>query len=359
MTKSLAGTVALVTGASSGIGEATARGSPPTARRVAARRPAPGPARRPGRRDRPAPAARRSRSRPTSPTAPPAEAAGRAHGRRARPPRHRRQQRRRDAARPDRSTPPIEEWERMVDLNLKGLLYVATPRSRTCSRRADDGPRRVADLVNISSVAGRVARDGSGVYNADQARRRRVQRVAAPGGHRAPRARLAGRAGRRDHRAGRATTGPRCRRQMKAASASIERLEADDIADAIAYIVTRPRHVAINEILVRPTEQVERGVSRRRTGPSVAGTLAAGTLFWAPSGGYRRLLSGGPRDEEDDGAEDEEWLQTQAPPQPRDAPESRGARAPGSGGGRLVPLPLRTQQRLLGLLSRTESPIRV
>ena len=36
---------------------------------------------------------------------------------------------------------------------------------------------------------------------------------------------------------------------------NIERLQADDIADAIAYIVTRPRHVAINELLVRPTEQ--------------------------------------------------------------------------------------------------------
>jgi NADP-dependent 3-hydroxy acid dehydrogenase YdfG len=33
-------------------------------------------------------------------------------------------------------------------------------------------------------------------------------------------------------------------------------LAAADIADAILYIVTRPRHVAINEILVRPTEQV-------------------------------------------------------------------------------------------------------
>ena len=37
--------------------------------------------------------------------------------------------------------------------------------------------------------------------------------------------------------------------------ADIERLEADDIADAIAYIVSRPRRVAINEILIRPTEQ--------------------------------------------------------------------------------------------------------
>jgi len=32
-------------------------------------------------------------------------------------------------------------------------------------------------------------------------------------------------------------------------------LEAADIADAIAYAVTRPWHVSINEILIRPTEQ--------------------------------------------------------------------------------------------------------
>ena len=34
-----------------------------------------------------------------------------------------------------------------------------------------------------------------------------------------------------------------------------QRMEADDIADAISYIVTRPRHVAVNELLIRPTEQ--------------------------------------------------------------------------------------------------------
>ena len=37
--------------------------------------------------------------------------------------------------------------------------------------------------------------------------------------------------------------------------ANMERLEAEDIADAIAYIVTRPRRVAVNEVLIRPTEQ--------------------------------------------------------------------------------------------------------
>lgn len=32
-------------------------------------------------------------------------------------------------------------------------------------------------------------------------------------------------------------------------------MAADDIADAISYIVARPRRVAINELLIRPTEQ--------------------------------------------------------------------------------------------------------
>jgi NADP-dependent 3-hydroxy acid dehydrogenase YdfG len=35
----------------------------------------------------------------------------------------------------------------------------------------------------------------------------------------------------------------------------MERMGADDIADAIEYVVTRPRHVAINEVLIRPTDQ--------------------------------------------------------------------------------------------------------
>jgi NADP-dependent 3-hydroxy acid dehydrogenase YdfG len=34
-----------------------------------------------------------------------------------------------------------------------------------------------------------------------------------------------------------------------------QRMTAEDIADAITYIITRPRHVAVNEILIRPTEQ--------------------------------------------------------------------------------------------------------
>lgn len=48
---------------------------------------------------------------------------------------------------------------------------------------------------------------------------------------------------------------PEIEAQTRARNESMERLEAEDIADAILYIVTRPRHVAVNELLVLPTEQ--------------------------------------------------------------------------------------------------------
>src|SRR4029453_13171819 len=61
---------------------------------------------------------------------------------------------------------PVEEWRRMVELDLLGLLYCTHAAMPHLLRAAGDGPRRVADLVNISSVAGRQVRLGSGVYNA-------------------------------------------------------------------------------------------------------------------------------------------------------------------------------------------------
>jgi NADP-dependent 3-hydroxy acid dehydrogenase YdfG len=60
---------------------------------------------------------------------------------------------------------PLEEWERMLAVNVAGLLYCAHAALPHLLAAAEDGPRHVADMVNISSVAGRVARVGSGVYN--------------------------------------------------------------------------------------------------------------------------------------------------------------------------------------------------
>ena len=150
---------------------------------------------------------------------------------------------------------PLEEWERMVDLNIKGLLYVAHAALPHLLTAAEADPRRVADLVNVSSVAGRVARSGSGVYNAtkhavgafSEALR---QEVTAP-----TRARLARRARRRRHRARFRTTGPRSARGLRQRFGGLERMAAEDIAETVEFIVTRPRHVAVNEVLIRPTEQ--------------------------------------------------------------------------------------------------------
>jgi NADP-dependent 3-hydroxy acid dehydrogenase YdfG len=149
---------------------------------------------------------------------------------------------------------PIEEWERMVDLNLKGLLYVAKAALPHLLKYAEEEPRMVTDMVNISSVAGRRARSGSAVYNATkhgvgafaEALRQEVTErhvrvsLVEPG---AVITELS------------SHNRPEVLDEIKGRFGEIERLEADDIADTISYIVTRPRHVAINEILVRPTEQ--------------------------------------------------------------------------------------------------------
>jgi NADP-dependent 3-hydroxy acid dehydrogenase YdfG len=45
------------------------------------------------------------------------------------------------------------------------------------------------------------------------------------------------------------------REQAAARFEDVQILQSEDIAYAVVYIVTRPRHVAINEILIRPTEQ--------------------------------------------------------------------------------------------------------
>ncbi|MGI8434556.1 MAG: SDR family NAD(P)-dependent oxidoreductase [Nocardioidaceae bacterium] len=149
---------------------------------------------------------------------------------------------------------PVEEWEQMVQVNVLGLLYCAKEALPHLLHAAEQEPRRAADLVNVSSVAGRQARLGSGVYNAtkhavgafSESLRQEVTKrhlrvsLVEPG---AVDTELAGH------------NRPEVLEGMAKRFADMQRLEADDIADAIAYIVTRPRHVAINEILIRPTDQ--------------------------------------------------------------------------------------------------------
>lgn len=148
----------------------------------------------------------------------------------------------------------VDDWERMVDINIKGLLYTAHAALPHLTAAAADSPRGVADLINTSSVAGRIARPGSAVYNLTkfgvtaftEALRQEVNekhvRVSAvePG---LVATELA------THMSDRAKDA------LKERLGHVEPLQSKDIAEIVSFIVTRPKHVAINELLVRPTEQ--------------------------------------------------------------------------------------------------------
>ena len=146
------------------------------------------------------------------------------------------------------------EWDRMLAVNVEGLLHVTRVAIPHLIRAAQDSPRQVADLVTISSTAGRVARPGTAVYSLTkfgvgafseslrqelQPKRVRVG-VVEPG---TVDTELAShlREGVREAAA----------RQIE----GMQRLLPEDIADAVAYMVTRDRRVAVNEMLVRAAEQ--------------------------------------------------------------------------------------------------------
>jgi NADP-dependent 3-hydroxy acid dehydrogenase YdfG len=146
----------------------------------------------------------------------------------------------------------VGEWKRMLDLNVAALMYCTNAALPHLLEAAAGGPRNVADLVNVSSVAGRNARAGAGVYNAtkfavgafSEALRQEVTKrqlrvcLIEPG-----------------------ETATELREQnrpeikAKLPPRSEHPLQAADVADGIAYVVTRPPHVAINEVLIRPTQQ--------------------------------------------------------------------------------------------------------
>jgi clavulanate-9-aldehyde reducatase len=143
-----------------------------------------------------------------------------------------------------------EDWRSMVDVNLMGLLYCT---HAALPLIAENGG---GDIVNVSSVAGRRAAAGAAVYNMtkfgvhafSEALRQEALHVGvrvttvAPGfvetelqGH---------------------NTNPLVRRTMEREREQIgEVLKAEDIATEIVHAVTRPPHVCVNEVVVRPTGQ--------------------------------------------------------------------------------------------------------
>ncbi|WP_277749145.1 SDR family NAD(P)-dependent oxidoreductase [Paenirhodobacter populi] len=147
---------------------------------------------------------------------------------------------------------PLSDWDKMVDVNLRGLMYVTKAALPHLLEAVGTSPRKVADVVNISSVGGRVAAAQVAIYGATkfavtaatEAWRQEYTRqslrfsVVEPGAV--------------------ATELWNAEGQWEGFTAmfgEVERLLAEDIADAVAYIVTNPRRIAVNEIVIRPTDQ--------------------------------------------------------------------------------------------------------
>lgn len=142
-----------------------------------------------------------------------------------------------------------EDWRRMVNTNILGLLY-ATHAALPIMKSQGAG-----HIVNISSVAGRVAQAGAGVYNAtkwgvcglSEALRQEVHSekirvtIIEPG---AVATELT------NH-----ITDSKAQERINKWIESIKPLDSEDIAAAIVYAVTQPAHVNVNEILIRPTDQ--------------------------------------------------------------------------------------------------------
>ncbi|SOX54032.1 KR domain-containing protein [Mycobacterium ahvazicum] len=149
---------------------------------------------------------------------------------------------------------PLQDWDQMVSVNVQGVLYATKVALPHLIEAATDSRRGVADLVTISSTAGWVARPNTAVYSLTKfgvnafseglrqevlGKRVRVG-VVGPGtvdteifSHLAEDSREA----------------------FERQTAGMVRMRPEDIADAVLFMVTRDRRVAVNQMLVRAAEQ--------------------------------------------------------------------------------------------------------
>jgi NADP-dependent 3-hydroxy acid dehydrogenase YdfG len=143
----------------------------------------------------------------------------------------------------------IDEWDRMIDVNIKGVLY------STASVILHMKEKKSGHIVNLSSVAGRTVFPTGSVYCATK------YAVAAFS------------EGLRQEFSARSNIRVTCIEPGVVATEltdtitdeslkgfienakKMEALQAEDIANAILYAVESPSHVNVNEVLIRPTTQ--------------------------------------------------------------------------------------------------------
>jgi NADP-dependent 3-hydroxy acid dehydrogenase YdfG len=143
---------------------------------------------------------------------------------------------------------PTEEWRRMIHANVYGVLYCTHAALPLMAKQGS------GHIVNVSSVAGRFAREGSGVYNltkfgvgafSESLRQEGVRygvrvTLIEPG---AVATELIGQ------------NRPEVIEQIGKTLGDVQSLAAEDIAAAVLYAIGQPANVSVNEVLVRPSGQ--------------------------------------------------------------------------------------------------------
>jgi len=144
----------------------------------------------------------------------------------------------------------LYDWTKMVDVNVKGVLHgIAAVLPEMMERRS-------GHIVNVGSLAGRRPFPGAAVYSATKFAVRALSwgmhlELGAEHGIRVT-----------DIQPGLVSTelldglpDPDARAQWEAAWADRRMLQPEDIARALLFVVTSPEHVSVSEMLVRPTDQ--------------------------------------------------------------------------------------------------------
>ncbi|MGW5469945.1 SDR family oxidoreductase [Streptomyces chartreusis] len=147
----------------------------------------------------------------------------------------------------------LDEWQRMIDTNVTGVLRVI--RAFTGDLVAAAGEGRTADLVDISSVGAHLAFPNYAVYGATKAAVTHLSQC------------LRTEFGPRDVRVTNVEPGfveselrlhtdnAEVSGQVDGMLEAVGTLAAEELADVVAYAVSRPRHVNLRQIMAMPTRQ--------------------------------------------------------------------------------------------------------
>ncbi|NNN29726.1 SDR family oxidoreductase [Streptomyces sp. S3(2020)] len=147
----------------------------------------------------------------------------------------------------------VEEWDRMIDVNLRGLLL--TSRSFTDGLLATAAEGRPADLVHVGSVGGHLLFPDWSVYCATKAAVAHLTRnLRAELGPRGVRVKNI-EPGVTTTELGSDMLDAGMRASLAGMRTALEPLAAEDIAEAIAYAVAAPSHVNVAEMVVVPVRQ--------------------------------------------------------------------------------------------------------